>query len=227
MNIVLVSATPFEIAPINQYLLEHFQQKGLYTFQKGALTVHLIVTGVGQVATTFHLTDFFHEHKDIDLAINAGIAGTFNRDWKIGDVVHITKERFGDLGVEEKDSAFTDIFELELIGADQFPFKDGWMVNEDTESFKFLPVASGITVNKVHGAEKSIEAIAAKYQADMETMEGAAFFYVCLQRQVSFLAIRGISNYVEPRNRDSWDIPLAINNLNEVLVKIIGPLEGG
>ena len=55
-------------------------------------------------------------------------------------------------------------------------------------------------------------------------MEGAAFFYVCLQEKIPFLQIRSISNYVEKRNKSNWNIPLAIDNLNVVLLDIINSL---
>jgi futalosine hydrolase len=48
-------------------------------------------------------------------------------------------------------------------------------------------------------------------------MEGAAFAYVCAKMKVNAIQIRSISNQVEPRNRNNWNIPLAIKNLNEVL----------
>ena len=57
-------------------------------------------------------------------------------------------------------------------------------------------------------------------------MEGAAFFYACLMMQVPFLEIRSISNHVEPRNRAAWDIPLAIGQLNEVLIGMLKSLAG-
>ncbi|HMQ88955.1 MAG TPA: hypothetical protein PKB07_15270, partial [Flavilitoribacter sp.] len=64
----------------------------------------------------------------------------------------------------------------------------------------------------------SIDRIRTRYpMADIETMEGAAFFYVCLMESVPFLAIRSISNYVEARNREAWDIPGAIRALNDVV----------
>jgi futalosine hydrolase len=78
-----------------------------------------------------------------------------------------------------------------------------------------------LTVNKVHGYDASIDLMQKKYNCDLETMEGAAFFYVCLMENVSFLQIRSVSNYVEPRNKENWDIPLAINNLNDVLKEVI------
>jgi futalosine hydrolase len=49
----------------------------------------------------------------------------------------------------------------------------------------------------------------------IESMEGAAFFYACRQLNVPCLQIRAVSNYVEKRNRDNWHIGLAIKNLNK------------
>ncbi len=60
----------------------------------------------------------------------------------------------------------------------------------------------------------------------METMESAGVFYVCLMEKVNFLAIRAISNFVEPRNKEAWNIPLAIANLNRVLFEIIALIGG-
>jgi futalosine hydrolase len=57
--------------------------------------------------------------------------------------------------------------------------------------------------------------ISERYHPDIETMEGAAFFYVCSRENIPFLAIRAVSNKVELRNREKWNIPLAINNLSE------------
>jgi futalosine hydrolase len=48
-------------------------------------------------------------------------------------------------------------------------------------------------------------------------MEGVTFFYICSGGKLPFLALRSISNRVEPRNKDKWDIPLALNNLSEKL----------
>jgi futalosine hydrolase len=51
-------------------------------------------------------------------------------------------------------------------------------------------------------------------------MEGAAFFYVCEQTKTSCLQIRAISNVVERRNRENWQIELAIKSLNDTLIKL-------
>jgi futalosine hydrolase len=51
-------------------------------------------------------------------------------------------------------------------------------------------------------------------------MEGATFFYICRGEKIPFLAIRAVSNYVEPRNRGKWNIPLALGNLAEKLAEL-------
>ncbi len=52
-------------------------------------------------------------------------------------------------------------------------------------------------------------------------MEGATFFYICTGEKIPFLALRSISNRVEPRNKKNWNIPLALDNLSEKLKEII------
>jgi futalosine hydrolase len=162
---------------------------------------------------------------EYDLAINVGIAGAFDRKLNMGDVVHVISDRFADLGVEEADGSFTDMHDLGLIKPNTPPFKNGTLVDENSEAFQFLPKVKGLTVNKVHGYTPSIEAIQKKYEADIESMEGAAFFLACQLAKVSFLQIRSISNYVESRNRENWNLPLAIENLNKTLLEILEVFE--
>lgn len=225
MKILIVSATPFETAPLRQHLQGNFWPHSDTHFQKDNLDVTLIVTGVGMTLTAFNLGGLL-ARQSFGLAINAGIAGAFSSQFGIGDVVNVTAERFADLGVEEADGSFTDVHDLGLVDANAAPFAAGWLLNPRTEGFDFLPSCKGLTVNKVHGFQPSIDALRSKYEADVESMEGAAFFMACLLAKVPFLQIRSISNYVESRNRAGWDLPLAIKNLNEVLISIVNSLTG-
>ena len=219
MRILLVAATPFEITPVREHLVTHFERISDYYFKKNDLEVQILVTGVGMTYTGFALGNAL-ARQPYDLAVNAGIAGALNRSLKLGDVVHVVSERFADLGVEEADGKFTDVHELGLIDPDQLPFQNGELRNGQATEFEFLPKCKGLTVNKVHGSPVSIESIQQKYTADVESMEGAAFFLACLVSGVPFLEIRSISNYVESRNREAWDLPLAIENLNNVLINL-------
>ena len=197
MKFLLVSATTFEIQPIlNKYP-----------------SIPHLITGVGIPPTIYSLCKL-DSISSYDLIIHAGIAGTFDRSVNLGSVFQMTKDRFADLGAELGDEQFSDVFELGLTPKDQLPYQDGWLINPVSE-YDFLPKATGVTVNKVTGENRP-----SKYGADLETMEGAALFYVCLMEKVNFLSIRAVSNYVEKRDKSKWEIPKAINNLNEVLFKI-------
>ncbi|MCF8247645.1 MAG: futalosine hydrolase [Saprospiraceae bacterium] len=224
MKILVVSATPFEIEPFRQHLQANFWPHSHSHFQKENLEVYLLVAGVGMTLTAFNLGSLFAKQR-FDLSINAGIAGAFKgRSLEIGEVVNVTSERFADLGVEEADGRFTDLHELGLVDSNAAPFTEGELLNPSAGSFDFLKKCKGLTVNKVHGFQPSIEALQRKYDADVESMEGAAFFMACLLSGVPFLQIRSISNFVETRNREAWDLPKAIVNLNGVLIEMVGSM---
>jgi futalosine hydrolase len=221
MKVLLVAATPFEIAPTLTWLEGAFARADNGVFFSKRLDIQVLVTGVGLVATAWHLAQTLGKQRP-DWAINAGVAGAFDRRLRLGDVVHVVTERFGDLGVEESDGRFVDLFELGLLNADFLPFSGKMLVNSDAAQAHFLPTAHGLTVNLVHGSAESIAAIQAKYpDAQVESMEGAAFFYGCLSAGIPFVEIRGVSNFVEPRDRAAWDLPLAIKNLNARLVEML------
>lgn len=55
MHILLISATPFEIAPTLAWLEANFHQKSEGFFEKGNLVVQTLITGVGSTATAFQL----------------------------------------------------------------------------------------------------------------------------------------------------------------------------
>jgi futalosine hydrolase len=220
MKILIVAATPFEIEPLEKHLGNHFVRHSESTYQHGPLQVRILITGVGLTATAFSL-GYTLASTPFDLAINAGICGALNPTLTIGQVVHVTAEHFADLGAEAADGTFLDAVSLGLLPPDRPPFVGGWLQNTAAADTDFLPKVSGISVNKVHGYAPSIERLRLHTQADVESMEGAAFLYACLSANIACLQIRAVSNYVEPRNKENWNIPLAVENLNAVLVEMI------
>ncbi len=222
MHLTIVAATLFEIEPTRQFLADNFHSKDQLTFIKGETTVQILITGVGTTATAFALGQYLGRVKT-NLLINAGIAGSFSKTLKIGDVFLVEKDRFGDLGVEEADGNFVDVFELEMPAPNTPPFQDSWLINPAAAGQNFLPTATAITVQTVHGTTASISKIQKKYPVDLESMEGAAVHYASLMTGTPFFQIRSISNYVEPRNKENWDIGKAINSLNKVLQGMIHP----
>ena len=224
MNILIVSATSNEVEPFMQK--HELSDKPLQTFRTGNHAVTLIITGVGMTLTAFSLGQLLAKEK-FDFAFNVGLAGSFNENIVIGSVVNVLRDRFGDLGAED-DEVFLDVFNLKLADANDFPFCEGWLYNDSVLNSTLLnPLqhVRGITVNKVHGNEKSIAKIIAHYQQDIESMEGAAFCYACAMNQLPYLQIRAISNLVEKRNRNNWNIPLAVKNLNDWLLLFLNELK--
>jgi futalosine hydrolase len=84
-----------------------------------------------------------------------------------------------------------------------------------------LKSVKSITVNTVHGNAQSISEIVERENTDIESMEGAAVFNVCEYFNTNCIQIRSISNKVETRNKDNWDIKTAISNLNNEVERII------
>ena len=170
----------------------------------------VIVTGVGMVNTTFSLTKKLSE-KSYDLVINMGVAGSFSDEIKIGDVVEVIEDNLSEIGFEDGNSfsEFTN-----------FRIKNSFKVDEKTN----LKKAKGITVNTVHGNKKTITEIVSRLNPDVESMEGAACFMVCKKFEIPCMQIRAISNKVEKRNTENWNLDLAISNLNTEVEKIIDSL---
>jgi len=233
MKILLAAATPFEIAPVVEYLKEKADkiEQGHYHFPHIIISPFVHGVGAGIAAAQLSRMLALGKHK---LLIQAGVAGAYDRNLQLGDVVQVIKDTFIDLGVEENDlnltagqDGFTSAFELGLIPPDEYPFEKGWIPIEKGPLPEFLPKVTGGTVNCVHGTAESIKNTLKKYpELQIETMEGAAGAYTAKIFQIPFLQIRSISNYVEPRNRAGWKIELAIEKLNEVLKEMVRALEG-
>jgi futalosine hydrolase len=192
-------------------------------FNLGSTEISLLVTGVGCISTAWGLKEWLSVNDTPDLIINGGIAGSYKAEIKTGDVVMPLTDCFADSGIEDGDNFYT-LFESGLAGKDDFPFGSG-LVNCDCKYSDKLndlirPV-SAITVNTATGSDLSRERLVKKFNPDIETMEGATFFYICRRENLHFLAVRAISNIVENRNRDKWNIPLALDNLSEKLKEII------
>ena len=105
MKILFVSATPFEITPLTDFLKQNWVQFGAQQYQKGEHSVEYLITGVGIPATIFQLTKKL-SNNPFDLVINAGIAGAFNRAIELGSVWEVVEDRFADIGVEQADGAY-------------------------------------------------------------------------------------------------------------------------
>jgi futalosine hydrolase len=204
MQILVIAATKSEIEPL--------------TADKG---VEVLITGVGVPATLYHLQKKLLQ-KTTDLVIQAGIAGSFDPGIRPGEVVLLKQDTFADIGMEEKEN-FTSIFRTAFADKDAFPFSDGWLINSNSIFTRsLLPAVKGITVNKVSDSLLQKQQAVISFAPQVESMEGAALHYVCLQENVAFIQIRSISNLIGERDKSKWKLKEAITNLNKELTRLIG-----
>lgn len=218
MNCLVVSATVLEIKPFIQHC--RTTEKLNYI----DLQLDFLITGVGSINTTYALMKHLQVKKP-DVIIMAGIAGAFDQSLKLGDVVAVKQEALADLGVQEKDG-YKDVFELKLLAANEFPFKQKKLTNP----FKVLmertklPTVGSVTINQITSSKKTAALYEANYKAKIENMEGAAFHLVCIKENIPFVQIRSISNYVGERNKQKWKLKEAVQNLNKELIRLVESL---
>ena len=225
MKLLIVAATKLELGEFLDSFEVRETRNRLLHGQINGHDIACLITGIGSVATAVRLARQLTS-ADYDLVINAGIAGAFLGRQKIGDSILVGSEIFGDLGVEASDGDFLDLFDIGLVQPNESPYRDGKLYCNYIDLGVFdLPIVNGLTVNVVHGNEDSIKIVRSRYDVDIESMEGAAVFYTCLVFEVQCLELRSISNMVEIRNRDNWDLPLAIHNLQSSLHAILAKLQ--
>lgn len=201
MKFLVVAATVQEISPLLRFL--DLEEAPFVQSEK----MDILITGVGMTATAFSIGHYVAE--SYSFILNVGIAGAFNPDIKVGELVCVTSDSFSELGAEDD----TNFITIDQLGFGKSTFYAG--------AVDQLLSVSSITVNTVHGRYKSILEVIDRINPDIESMEGAAVIYCANRLQVPVYQVRCISNLVESRNKDNWNIPLAIKNLNDWLIPFI------
>lgn len=198
MKILIVVATAQEIEPSLEWLQGH----GIDT----------LVTGVGMLSTVYTLTKKL-QSEQYDVVINVGVGGILDQNLRLGEVYRITQDEVFQFGAEDRNR----FIPIEELGFGRSVFSER-LPNVSIHHSIPIKIAQGITVNAVHGSEDSIRYLRQNYPDNLvESMEGAAVFFVAGREQLPVLQFRAISNYIEPRNRETWEMGLAIRNLHAFL----------
>ena len=194
----------------------------LTAYAHGGHDIDVLVAGVGMVATAAWTARALAQ-AHYDLALNVGVCGSFDTAFAPGSVVHVVSNCLTELGAEDGDALLT-IQQLGLLGDDEPPFSAGRLVNAappNNAPLQKLPAVHGITVNTVHGNDRSIAEVVDRFGPQVESMEGAAFMYACLIHGVAFAQVRAVSNMVERRNRDAWKTGDAIEALCRTALDVL------
>jgi len=222
MQILLTSATFFEIEPTVNWLRARAETEAGSVLNFGNVSIEILFTGVGLTAAGYALGHRFGGGELPTLAIQAGVGGAIDRAIPLTEVVRVSSERFGDLGAEDSDGRHLSLGEIGLPPGPPFDQHGVLTPPAGVASLPFREVA-GVSVNQVTGSAASIARLVKRFpEAQVESMEGAAFFYACLRNGVEPLQLRAISNYVEPRNRENWKMKEAIVALNQQLQALLG-----
>src|SRR5688572_24554945 len=104
MQILVIAATAAEIQP----------------FITSNTKADVLICGVGVPSTIYHLQKRILQ-VEYDLVIQAGIAGSFNKEIELGRTVLVKQDCFADLGFEEKEK-YTPIFDTNLADRNEEPF---------------------------------------------------------------------------------------------------------
>jgi len=220
MKDLIVAATYLELAPFLNHIgyTKIVAQAEIVDFGK----FDLLITGIGQTQTTFSITRAITKGR-YSCLLNFGIAGSFKKKTPIRSMVIVAEEIFADLGAENNDGEFLDLFEMGLNDANKHPFKDGKLqalIPESFTSAQHLPKVRSVTVNRVLSHANSIKWVEKKYAPDVVNMEGAAVFYACIMSELPCLQLRTISDFVGTRDKASWDIKGAVETLNQEVIRI-------
>jgi futalosine hydrolase len=155
-----------------------------------------------------------------DVVVNAGICGSFNKSIPLGAVVNIVEDCFADQLVETGHDVISWM-EAGIHANNTFPYVCHVLKpTKDIASLNLKPVKA-ITSDTVHGNSQSMEQIKSIFNPDVESMEGAAVFYVCTRLGIPVAEVRSVSNYVGIRDKSTWEIQGAIQNLTTVLIQLV------
>ena len=248
MYILLAAATTFEIQPAIDFLAQSSSPHAGHAAGIAGHATEVLITGIGPVATTWSLMRQIGRQRP-DLIIQAGIAGCFTRralqpnagsepgpahapgnspdrpDYQLGEVLAVKEDSLADLGVWE-DQRFKTLFDLQLAGKDTPPFSDGLLTNPYKKllALSGLEQVSAITVSEITTDRVRIGWYQQNIFPIVESMEGAALHYVCLQEDIAFLQLRAVSNDIGERDKTKWDIRTALRQLNDRLIGLLQQL---
>ena len=214
MRILITAAEEEELITARQ------AYNSLSKSEQYGLEITWMLTGIGTTSASYRLTKIYNTvDNPFDLAVNIGIAGSFSEEFPIGSVARVTKEYFGDLGFETF-SGFQTLFDYKILDADTHPFKNGALNAPELtpaaeKALSRYKKVSAVTVQTVSGLPQKRDQLARDFTPSVESMEGAAFFYVSILERVPFIELRSVSNEVGERDRNKWNIPLALDSLRD------------
>ncbi len=190
----------------------------------------LITSGIGKVNAASSATAVM-EHYPVRAVINFGVGGAYpGKGLNIGDVAVASKEIYGDEGVLTS----AGIKGMKEIGIplvqtgrtkyfNEFPLDPPSLPFFKDENNMNIMIKTGnfITVSAVTGSQRRAKDLGKRFDAVCENMEGAAIAQVCALYELPMLEVRGISNMAGVRDKRKWNLNVASENCQKLVLKMI------
>ena len=197
----------------------------------GSLPVVICAAGVGKINAAAAAATLIERHQP-KLVISTGCAGAYpGNGLAVGDLAVANVEILGDEGAITS-HGWLGLQELGLPSitkGSQHYYNEIPLSRHAAEKAMQLADYLGVnltrgrfvTVSTCSGSLLQGEELMRRCSAITENMEGAAVALVCLRYGVDCLEIRGISNLVEERDRENWNIPLAVEAAQRFVLKYL------
>lgn len=234
--LAMLSSMPLESDTVLAHLKNvHAVEVAGKIVYKGRLSgndILLLNTGIGKVNAA-HSATCIIEHFPVRGIVNIGVGGAYpGSGLNIGDIASASKEIYGDEGViTSKGWESLKKIGIPLVQDGKKRYFNEFLLDK-TLSIKSVRLVtrhsslitkSGpfITVSAATGTRKRAIELEKRFNAICENMEGAAIAQICTIYKIPMLEIRGISNIAGERNKKKWDLKLASENCQNVILSLL------
>ncbi|MGC8875566.1 futalosine hydrolase [Thermus sp.] len=214
---LLLSPTRLEAPFLKGRPFSFLAWKGL----KGEGFVYL-ETGIGKVNAAMALAAYAARNP-VERALLFGLAGAYPGGPPLGEAVLVGEEVEADLGLKEglEPLGFPALELGERRYYNRFPLDPG--LTGALAQRLGLRVAVGLTRDLVSEGPEEALALARRWGAALENMEGAAFARACLALGVRGAELRAISNPAGVRDRGAWRLREAVLALERAVGRLLAP----
>lgn len=237
-TIAILAAVPLETEIIRHFWgpwkISDLGGFHLYRRKSAGMIIELLHSGIGKANAAAAATLLALHHPQALLVVGCGGALPGSK-LQVGDLALASSETFGDEGVLTL-QGFQDLetMHLPLLANASPPLYNHCPVDGDWQQRaleRLTPFAAAeeitlvcgpfVTVSTCSGTTAGGEILARRSGGICENMEGAAAALVCARQQIPFCEVRGISNLVEDRNLEQWDLAGAAEIAQQALIALL------
>lgn len=195
------------------------------------LPARVCVSGIGAVNAALATQDAIRDERP-DLVVSAGIAGAYPAGGlQPGDVAVSSEMIYGALGAMDGER-FLDLAHLGFSllpgvhnhlraweGAADWAARAHAALQPQGSRALLGPI---LTLETVTGSAAAARAVQARFPGALaEAMEGAGVAHAAYREGLAALEVRGVSNFVGPRDRAAWRLPQALASLRLALRAVL------